>query len=369
MSKVESIMSAFIDEEFQKILLGKHITIESILRDFIKNLSVNKVSKEINSRIKSNESLREKLERKDYISQWEVNINDKIDIQKKICENLPDLIGFRLNCYFKEDEKLIFEELKKYFENRSDIEVEEKTNNKQKNGHVIYKIACKYRELNNFFSFEVQVKSLLNDLWGEVEHSTIYKSRVYDSREKLKKNIVDGLYDILNGADIQLNKLFSFKIGLKEIKNELFSKYIEDVVGSNGTMILSEDISNFFELTKYIKGSIEYIDEYLGMQLLNKDYLKKEIEHNNEKNNYILEYKNSFDEFKWKKFCKIIEILYEFEDEDSLLEHIIEQIHTDAYDPDDYEDLESDEIERMIFDATMETLNFFKKVNNTEKED
>ena len=30
----------------------------------------------------------------------------------------------------------------------------------QNNGHNIYKIACKYKELNNIFSFEVQIKSL-----------------------------------------------------------------------------------------------------------------------------------------------------------------------------------------------------------------
>lgn len=30
----------------------------------------------------------------------------------------------------------------------------------QNNGHNIYKIACKYKELNNIFSLEVQTKSL-----------------------------------------------------------------------------------------------------------------------------------------------------------------------------------------------------------------
>lgn len=225
MSVINKIMNAFIDEKFQIELQNKRVEIEKILRDYIKELSRKKVSKEVNSRIKSEESLREKLKRKDYINQWGINNSDNEEIQQIICEKLPDLIGFRMNCYFKEDEKNIFENLIEYLKGKDCIEIEEFPNTKQKNGHEIYKIACKYKDPCKNFSFEVQVKSLLNDVWGEVEHSTIYKSRVYDSREKLKKDMVEGLYHILDGADTQLNRLYSFNIELREIKKELFFKY------------------------------------------------------------------------------------------------------------------------------------------------
>jgi relA/spoT family protein len=365
MNLVDNIMKAFLDVKFQEELQMNRIEIEQLLKSFIKELSqkkkILKISKEINSRIKSEESLREKLERKNYINKWGINFNsNSTKIQEKICENLPDLIGFRINCYFKEDEKSIFEELQNYLKNNDSVEIEEFPNNKQKNGHIIYKIACKY----NHFAFEVQVKSLLNDVWGEVEHSTIYKSKIYDSRQNLKKDIVEGLYDILNGADKQLNKVYSFTINEKEIKNELFFKYSIDLLSSNDIKILNEDYTNFFELTKYIKDSERYIDEYIGKKLLREEYINKKIRDNNKLSLDINIYKEVFDEFKWKKFCAIVKVLYKFEDEDVLLQHLISKVRDKAYDPDDLEYLSEDEkrnIENEIFENTINILSYFKK--------
>ncbi|RRC92174.1 hypothetical protein EII25_05070 [Erysipelotrichaceae bacterium OH741_COT-311] len=261
---VDEIMNAFIDIEFQNELQRKRIDIEKILKDYIKKLARKKVSKEVNSRIKSEESLREKLERKDYINQWGIKTSNNKEIQRIVCEKLPDLIGFRLNCYFKEDEKNIFEELIKHLKEMDCIEIEEFPNTKQKNGHEIYKIACKYKELDEKFSFEVQVKSLLNDVWGEVEHSTIYKSRVYDSRAKLKKDMVEGLYHILDGADTQLNRLYSFSVELKEIKQELFFKYTLSEL-QNDEIILGEELTlNLMNKLKVIK------KKKLTLNLMNK---------------------------------------------------------------------------------------------------
>lgn len=361
MSVADDIMNAFIDVEFQSELQRKRIEIEKILKEYIKELSGKKVSKEINSRIKSEESLREKLERKDYINQWGIENSNNKEIQQIICEKLPDLIGFRMNCYFKEDEKNIFEKLKKHLQEMDGIEIEEFPNTKQKNGHEIYKITCKYKKHDKKFSFEVQVKSLLNDVWGEVEHSTIYKSRVYDSRKNLKTDMMEGLYHILSGADTQLNRLYSFGVELKEIKRELFFKYTFSEL-QNGEMILGEDYTNFFKLINYIKDSEGCLDRYLGKKLLTETYEKEKI--NIESCEQIENYKKEIDDFKWKKFCAIVKLLYEFKDEDILLGHLIKQMRDKAYDPDDLEYLSEDEkrnIENEIFKNTINILSYFKK--------
>lgn len=367
-SKVDNIMNAFMDKELQLELQSKRIEIEKILKDFIiKKLSEEKVSKEVNSRIKSDESLREKLERKDYINQWEINDGNSKGIQQIICEKLPDLIGFRINCYFKEDEKNIFEKLKTYLQKNSYIEIEETPNIKQKNGHEIYKIACKYKESDEKFSFEVQVKSLLNDVWGEVEHSTIYKSRVYDSREKLKKDMVEGLYHILDGADTQLNKLYSFSVGLKGIKQELFF-YYAILELQNGKKILSEDYNNFFELIEYIKNGEGRVDQYIGKKLLNEPYKKGKISF--EHCEQIEKYKREIDDFKFKKFCAIVKLMYEFDDEDILLGHLIKQVRDKAYDPDDFmEQEEQKDIENDIFETTIKALSYLRKNSITKEEE
>lgn len=367
MVEVNDIILAFEDKNFQNMLQEQRVKIEELLKTFIKELSENKISKEFNSRIKSVESFKEKINRKNYINQWKILENDKKLIQDKICNELPDLIGFRINCYFKNDEETIFLRLKEYLNSKEYIEIEPYPNTKQKNGHEIYKIACKYTKTDNI-SFEVQVKSLLNDVWGEVEHSTIYKSRIYDSREKLKKDMVEGLYHILDGADTQLNRLYSFSVELKEIKQELFFKYTFSEL-QKSEIILGEDYTNFFELIKYIKDSEKCVDRYIGKKLLIETYEKEEI--NIESCGQIENYKKEIDDFKWKKFCTIVRLLYKFKDEDILLGHMIKQVRDKAYDPEEFDFLgqEKQEIEKDIFNTTIKTLSYLRKNNITKEEE
>ena len=353
MDAIDKVMNVFISDNYQSILQRKRIEIEKILKEYVEK-SNNKVSKEINSRIKGENSLREKLTRKDYVNKWQIENDDDLDIQTKICENLPDLIGFRINCYFKKDEENIFNNLIYFLKQNKNIKVEESPNTIQKNGHVIYKIACKYTEVKNIFSFEVQVKSLLNDAWGEVEHSIIYKNKIYDSRKVLKEEIVEGLYDILDGADRQLNNLYSFNADTKEIKNELFYKFASESLRDE--MILGEDYSVFFTLTQYIDFSTERIDEYLGRKLLKEEYTKKTI-NSNEQIIGFEKYKKEFDEFKVDKLSKIVKLLFEFESKDDLLVHLIKQVHHKATDPE--EEITEDD----IFATTINTLSCLTRDN------
>lgn len=351
MDAIDKVMEVFICDKFQDILQRKRTEIENILKEYV-NKSHNKVSKEINSRIKGVNSLREKLTRKDYINKWQVKIDDNdTEIQIKVCENLPDLIGFRINCYFKKDEENIFNDLIKFLKDKN-ITVEKEPNTSQKNGHKIYKVACQYTEFKNTFSFEVQVKSLLNDVWGEVEHSIIYKSKLYDSRKILKEEIVEGLYDILDGADRQLNNLYSFNADTREIKNELFYKFASESLQDE--MILGEDYGVFFTLNHFINLSVECIDEYLGRKLLNEEYKKKPI-NSNDQTIDLKKYKNKFDESKVKKLSKIVKLLFEFENEDDLLAHMIKQVHHKASNLED-ETTEDEITEDEIFETTINTL-------------
>lgn len=340
MEEIENIIKAFTESNFQKLIQNKLCDIETILNEFIykqnneylQNSEI-KISSKILSRIKSKESLREKLSRKNYINEWKINILDEKSIQDIICKNLPDLIGFRINCYFKEDEETIFNQLIKFLDENKCIAIEENFNRKQKNGHTIYKVACRYEELSNIFSFEVQVKSLLHDVWGEVEHSIIYKGRSYDSRENLKKDIVEGIYTILDGADKQLNKLYLFKPSVKEIKHELFYEYSKDDLGLTNS-ILSEHYQNFFDLISYFKNSEECIDRYLGKKLLEQKYDKEEIcdldsIYSNNRID-ISQFKNKFDNYKFNMFCNIASILYDYKSEDILLNNLIKGIYDES---------------------------------------
>ena len=64
------------------------------------------------SRVKSKDSLREKIIRNRYIKKYET--------AEDLLHNLSDLIGIRLECRFIEDEKKLFKLLKKYLNKTND---------------------------------------------------------------------------------------------------------------------------------------------------------------------------------------------------------------------------------------------------------
>lgn len=316
----ESLIAAFSDDKFNKLINEKRIVISKILSEFT-DKSEHKISKSINSRIKSVNSLKEKLKRKNYISKWNIHSNVKPNaLQSIICQNLPDLLGFRINCYFKNDEEAVFEDLKKFLEANRDIIIEKDHNHKQKNGHNIYKMACKYQEMDNIFCFEVQVKSLIHDTWGEVEHSIVYKSKKFDFCSKLKEDIIEGLYSVLEGSDKQLQKLYTFSFTKEEIERQLFYIYTStNEMDKNDSM----HYSNFFSLDTFLNDFNQNVEKFLGQKLLKSQITKTSIRSIDDKDNIFDQIKDKIDAYKWDEACKIAAHMYDFSDNDVFLKHII----------------------------------------------
>lgn len=351
---IDRLITAFSDETFQKFINEKRRRIEEILSDFT-NSSEEKVSKSVNSRIKSVESLKEKIKRKNYISKWNIQSEKKDELQNIICTNLPDLLGFRINCYFKNDEEKVYNNLKVFLESKENFEVEKNPNLLQKNGHTIYKLACQYREMNNTFSFEVQVKSLIHDTWGEVEHSIVYKSKKFDSRLKLKADIIEGLYSILGGAEKQLQKLYTSSFSKEELEKELF--YIFTSTKEN-EKIDSIHYRNFFSLETFLNDFNRNIEKFLGQKLLNNQITKESIYSMVSIGNISKQIKNRIDTYKWEEVCKIASHIYEFSDNDEFLKYVIsgvkriknedEEIEDPFCDDDTSEKMEDDENEIIL---------------------
>ena len=101
------LLEAFDDKAFIKEVKNIRLELEEELMRFILFLKENltseqKIFENIESRIKSIQSFREKIYRKDYIKNW--NVSDDIrENQKLIVENLPDFIGFRITCFYWQD--------------------------------------------------------------------------------------------------------------------------------------------------------------------------------------------------------------------------------------------------------------------------
>ncbi|WP_411170115.1 GTP pyrophosphokinase family protein [Clostridium sp. MB05] len=196
----------------------------------------------INSRVKSTTSLREKILRNSYYKKYKNS--------EEFISNLSDLVGVRIECRFIEDEKTIHKMLKKhfnikglkgYFYNDDNanirLELESKQPQKQKNGFGIYRIDGLYQHNNRSIKFELQIKSLVNIFWGEIEHKVIYKNNNYMLGDEFIKNIMlsikENLYMIdrqLLAVDNQFNKVNSINPeARKEQLEKLLSKIIYDI--------------------------------------------------------------------------------------------------------------------------------------------
>ena len=110
--KEKYLLEAFKDiVEDQQLYLAK-VRIEEQLKTFIKysqeELGHNqRIFENPESRIKGIRSFSEKIYRKDYIKIWDVT-EDKERNKELIMKKLPDLIGFRITCFFFDTEMQIF---------------------------------------------------------------------------------------------------------------------------------------------------------------------------------------------------------------------------------------------------------------------
>lgn len=165
----------------------------------------------VSGRLKTCDSLKEKILRQDFYLRYKTPEN--------LISNLSDLIGFRIECRFIVDEKDVYQKTLKFF----DIEDEENPGyfysqknqdlllklsdsqpQVQKNGFHIYKIDGIYKFGEIKINFELQIKSMVNMFWGEVEHKVLYKNYKYMLAEDLFKNMMDTLMQNLVMIDSQL---------------------------------------------------------------------------------------------------------------------------------------------------------------------
>lgn len=364
------LSEAFSDDDFQNNLQKKRLEIEVELKKFVKwllgQLNVEqKIFENLESRVKTLESFQEKICRNDYINKWVGITEDVLKNQEIICLNLPDLIGFRLNCFFIDDEISIYKYLKQYY---NDIGFEEITLNfdeskKQKNGHNIYKLTGQYQKQ---FNFEVQIKSLMHNIWGEVEHKTVYKNQNYDINTEPKKVITEEVFNILRATDKQLVALFKNNYTQKQLIQALFfeqtKKEVEELFH---TKVLAIHYSNFFEL--FGNKDFSYIEEYTANKLLKKKFVRHEInlkegqpEEYSLKNGILLRYY----EYEFRVLYVIAKIIYRFESYDQFLIYLcrvlLEDItfeHEEDLEDDIFSDAEDSDGDQEVIDAVAPKLN------------
>lgn len=213
-------------------------------QEILTQLSISKII--MQSRVKTSKSLKEKIIRKNYHNQGKN--------PEQLVNSLPDLVGIRLSCMLNKDEKEIDQELKDIFKESSgefyflkgkeDFKIKLKDKpDVQKNNHIIFKYECKFKNSEgNEINVELQIKSLVHTLWGELEHMLVYKNYNYSINSSLNSDVLNSTFEILLDLDNQLeviNKHISSKTSIKESRaliTKLFYEYT------------SRDINKFLEV-------------------------------------------------------------------------------------------------------------------------
>lgn len=221
------------------------------------------------SRLKSPDSIREKLLRNNYISKYR-------DV-KTILENFQDLIGLRIECKFIDDEKYVYSLLpeiftetddKVYFYNstypRIKLKLSDSQPQKQKNGFDIYKIDGIYQLGKDPVRFELQIMALVNSFWGEIEHRIIYKNNTYVLSDNYITDLMTSVKKSLSMIDNQLYVLYSqFRRSEQEDTHENSVQSIERFISKMVYDVFSRLMKEQVGFTMDFRASCDSVVRYI----------------------------------------------------------------------------------------------------------
>ena len=127
-------------------------------------------------RIKKKESIEEKLRRKGCrVSAEEAR------------ENLTDIAGIRIICYFEEDIYHVLERIKRQTDililQEKDYIRQEKENG-YRSLHIIVGIPVYHIDGMDYYPVEIQMRTMAMDLWASMEHRVCYK-KLPEHRDEL----------------------------------------------------------------------------------------------------------------------------------------------------------------------------------------
>lgn len=216
-------------------------------------------------RIKTASSLKEKIVRN--------SLYKHFDAQTLIYD-ASDIIGVRVECRFLDDEKQLYARLKKCFAVKEGGDYRAEDGNiflkldspqpeTQKNGLEIYRIDGYALSDGKRYNFELQIKSLVNSFWSEIEHKVIYKNKRFMMIDKFVNELMMSIHQNLVNIDSQLHMLF------KRCLSTTSAEY-QDQIGDTLTVLINEIYSKLVEykagfpvnIKSYSEALVKYVLEY-----------------------------------------------------------------------------------------------------------
>ncbi len=183
---------------------------------------------------------------------------------------LTDMMGVRMICAFLEDINFGLEQIKKMFDIK---EVEVKGAEKKfsefgyESIHVLIRIpnGCmpplkgKYQDLkpiSDELVCEIQIRTILQDAWAEVEHELIYKTEFNPFDIPLRRKLAS-INASLTLADITFQEIRDYQNKLQkalDVRRRSFYNIADNLLNEEASLQTTEDISR---VTPYVQGTID----------------------------------------------------------------------------------------------------------------
>ncbi len=198
------------NKDFEKLMgiyneARKQITFQlEMLKEALKQYCGYDVINNITSRIKSPESIINKMKKK----------NLEINYQNLI-ENINDIAGIRVVCTFKDD----IEQVEKLIKRIQTIEVlkeKDYIKNPKKSGysayHIIVELPMKYEGQDIYVKAEIQICTMAMNFWSTAEHKIKYKAK--GKLSKLDSKKLEIYAKIINRIDEKIKEMYRKKINI-----------------------------------------------------------------------------------------------------------------------------------------------------------
>lgn len=293
--KLYDELSVFFDTKLRKSLKGELKEIKKVFVALIEqyakdyNLtSENSVHDSIYAnvvgRVKNKKSFKEKLIRKNLGLEF-INKHKLVDeiegkkgeLELSIKHDIDDIIGLRIVCDLRKDCIKVFELLKDKEKdlNKKGIvfELGEMDNQPQtmKNGLDIYRIKGIY---DSRIAFELQIKSKIEEAWGELDHFMLYKDFSFFPSKDIVQKTMNNVGKLLDEIEFLLYDLRNSKNDYKDnLEDTDFLDALEITVNDS----IKENFSFSYQLEK-IAGVLKLISDDLETKVFDKKPKKLDFE-------------------------------------------------------------------------------------------
>ncbi|MBD5131327.1 MAG: hypothetical protein HDT28_01850 [Clostridiales bacterium] len=218
----------------------------------------------VTSRIKTRESLKEKILRNHLYLEAPAD---------RIVFEMHDIIGVKVECRFFKDEEYLYDKIREIFcvdmgdgyfcpEGKKAVKLKLSVPQpeKQKNGYTIYRIDGRVLYAGETYNFELQIKSLVNSFWSEIEHKLIYKNNRLNQFDSLMKEMLDSTRESLSGIDHQLSLLFDRVSGNMIVnQQEQLRSLLTMGINEMFTAIVKANTGIPVGITDYSEAIVEYL--------------------------------------------------------------------------------------------------------------